>query len=82
VKNKDSMDKRSFFFSLLPFNLWVVLATWLHEELLRKYMTNEFNIYFEENFTMCSYGVEIRRAWCSQKACEICSSLVQKKIEK
>jgi hypothetical protein len=26
-----------------------------------------------------SYGVGIGRAWCSQKACEICSSLVQKK---
>jgi hypothetical protein len=28
---------------------------------------------------MGSYGVEIGRAWCSWKACEICSSLVQKK---
>jgi hypothetical protein len=26
-----------------------------------------------------SYGVGIGRAWCSRKACEICSSLVQKK---
>jgi hypothetical protein len=28
---------------------------------------------------MGSYGVGIGRAWCSRKACEICSSLVQKK---
>jgi hypothetical protein len=28
---------------------------------------------------MGSYGVGIGRAWCSWKACEICSSLVQKK---
>jgi hypothetical protein len=32
---------------------------------------------------MGSYGVGIGRAWYSRKACEICSSLVQKKkIEK
>jgi hypothetical protein len=28
---------------------------------------------------MGSYGVGIGRAWCSRKACEICSSLIQKK---
>jgi hypothetical protein len=28
---------------------------------------------------MGSYRVGIGRAWCSRKACEICSSLVQKK---
>jgi hypothetical protein len=28
---------------------------------------------------MGSYGVRIGRAWCSRKACEICSSLIQKK---
>jgi hypothetical protein len=49
------------------------------KELLRKYRGNELNIYFEQNFTMGSYGVAIGRAWCSRKACEICSSLVQKK---
>jgi hypothetical protein len=38
---------------------------------------------FGQNFTMGSYGVGIGRAWCSQKACEICISLVQnKKMEK
>jgi hypothetical protein len=39
----------------------------------------ELNTHFEQNFTMGSYKVEIGRAWCSQKACEICSSLFQKK---
>jgi hypothetical protein len=28
---------------------------------------------------MGSYGVKIGCAWCSRKACETCSSLVQKK---
>jgi hypothetical protein len=31
---------------------------------------------------MGSYKVGIGRAWCSRKACEICSSFVQKEIEK
>jgi hypothetical protein len=49
----------------------------------KKYMKNELNTHFEQNFTTGSYGVGIGRAWCSRKACEICSSLVQKKkIEK
>jgi hypothetical protein len=39
---------------------------------------NEFKAHFEQNFTTGSYGVGIGRAWCSQKACEICSSLVLK----
>jgi hypothetical protein len=42
-------------------------------------MKNELNTRFQKNFTMGSYGVEIGCAWYSQKACEICSSLVQKK---
>jgi hypothetical protein len=42
-------------------------------------MKNELNTCFEQNFTSGSYGVGIGRAWCSWKACEICSSLVQKK---
>jgi hypothetical protein len=40
---------------------------------------NELNTNFEENFNTGSYGVGIGRAWCSHKACEICSSLAQKK---
>jgi hypothetical protein len=46
-------------------------------------MKNELNTCFQQKFTTGSYGVGIGRAWCSWKACEICSSLVQKKkIEK
>jgi hypothetical protein len=49
------------------------------KELLKKYRRNGLKTRFEQNFTMCSYGVGIGSAWCSRKACEICSSLVQKK---
>jgi hypothetical protein len=42
-------------------------------------MKNELNTCFQQKFATGSYGVEIGRAWCSWKACEICSSLVQKK---
>jgi hypothetical protein len=38
---------------------------------------NELNTYFQQN--TCSYGVGIGHAWCSQKACEICSLLIRKK---
>jgi hypothetical protein len=48
-------------------------------ELLRKFMKNELNTCFQQKFATGSYGVGIGPAWCSQKACEICSSLVQKK---
>jgi hypothetical protein len=42
-------------------------------------MKNERNTCFQQNFTTGSYGVGIGRAWCSWKACEIFSSLIQKK---
>jgi hypothetical protein len=42
-------------------------------------MKNELNTCFQQKFATSSYGVRIGRAWCSQKACELCSSLVQKK---
>jgi hypothetical protein len=42
-------------------------------------MKNELNTCFQQKFATGSYGVRIGRAWCSRKACEICSSLVQKK---
>jgi hypothetical protein len=46
-------------------------------------MKNELNTCFQQKFATGSYGVRIGRAWCSRKACEICSSLVQKeKMEK
>jgi hypothetical protein len=42
-------------------------------------MKNELNTCFQQKFVTGSYGVGIGRAWCSQKAYEICSSLIQKK---
>jgi hypothetical protein len=43
-------------------------------------MKNELNTCFQQKIATGSYGVGIGRAWCSWKACEICSSL--EKIEK
>jgi hypothetical protein len=46
-------------------------------------MKNEFNIHFQQNFTIGSYKVGIGCAWCSRKVCKIYSLVVQKKkIEK
>jgi hypothetical protein len=45
-------------------------------ELLRKYMKNELNTCFQQKFATGSNGVGIGRAWCSWKACEMCSSLI------
>jgi hypothetical protein len=42
-------------------------------------MKNELNTCFQQKFATGSYRVGIGLAWCSRKACEICSSLVQKK---
>ena len=42
-------------------------------------MKNELNTQFQQKFTTDPYGVGIGHAWCSQKAWELCSSLVQKK---
>jgi hypothetical protein len=42
-------------------------------------MKNELNTCFQQKFATGSYGVGIGRAWCSRKACEMRSSLVQKK---
>jgi hypothetical protein len=42
-------------------------------------MKNELNTLFQQKFATGAYGVGIGRAWCSRKACEICSSLVKKK---
>jgi hypothetical protein len=39
-------------------------------------MKNELNTCFQQKFATGSYGVGIGCAWCSRKACEICSSLV------
>jgi hypothetical protein len=42
-------------------------------------MKNELKTRFQQKFATGSYGVGNGRAWCSRKACEICSSLIQKK---
>jgi hypothetical protein len=42
-------------------------------------MKNKLNTCFQQKFAMGSYGVGIGLAWCSRKACEICSSLIRKK---
>jgi hypothetical protein len=76
------MGKTNFFFSTLPFSPWALLATWQQVGAPQKYRKNELNTHFEQNFTTGSYRVKIGRAWCSRKACEICSSLVQKQFEK
>jgi hypothetical protein len=69
------MGKTNFFLSTLPFSPWATSATWLHVGAPQK---NELNTHFQQNFTTGSYGVGIGHAWCSRKACEICSSLIQK----
>jgi hypothetical protein len=33
-------------------------------------------VFNQQKFATGSYGVRIGRAWCSRKACEICSSLI------
>jgi hypothetical protein len=70
------MGKTNYFLRTLPFSPRAVSATWL---LLRKFMKNELNTCFQQKFATGSYGVGIGCAWCSRKAREICSSLVQKK---
>jgi hypothetical protein len=61
-----SKKNRSSFFEL--FKNEAALRLW--------YMKNELNTCFQQKFATGSYGVGIGRAWCSRKACEICSSLV------
>jgi hypothetical protein len=73
VKNQDFMGKTNYFLRTLPFSPWAISTTWL---LLIKYRKNELNTRFQQKFTTGSYRVGIGLAWCSRKACEICSSLV------
>ena len=73
------MDKTNFFLTPYSSALGQFQPHGYMYELLIKYKKNELNTRFGQNFSMGSYGVGIGRAWCSQKACEICSSLVQKK---
>jgi hypothetical protein len=66
VKNQDFMGKTNYFWSTLPFSPWAVSATWLHVGAPQKIRHGLIRV-----------GIE--RAWSSRKACEICSSLGQKK---
>jgi hypothetical protein len=75
-ENQDFMGKTNYFLRTLPYSPWAVLATWLHVGAPQKIHENELNTCFQQKFATGSYGVGIGRAWCSQKACEICSSLV------
>jgi hypothetical protein len=77
VKNQDFTSKTKKILIHLPFSPWAASATWLHVG--AKYRKNEPITHFQQKFASSSYGVGIGRAWCSRKACEICSSLVQKK---
>jgi hypothetical protein len=63
----------------MPFSPWAISATWLHVEAPQKIQKKWTKTHFEQQFATSSYGVRIWRAWCSRKACEICSSLIQKK---
>jgi hypothetical protein len=42
-------------------------------------MKNELNTCFQQKFATGSYRVGIGRAWCSRKACALCSTFVLKK---
>jgi hypothetical protein len=79
VENQDFMG--NFFFSLAPCPsaLGQYQPHGCMWELLKKCRKNELNTRFQQKFTAGSYRVGIGPAWCSWKACEICSSLVQKK---
>jgi hypothetical protein len=75
VKNQDSMGKTNFFLSTLPFSPQFQPHGCM-KVLFRKYRKNKLKTRFEQKFITGSYRVGIGRAWCSWKACEICSSLV------
>jgi hypothetical protein len=71
--------QNKLFFCTMPFSPWVFSTTWLLIEAPHKYKKNEYKTHFEQKLTTGSYRVGIWHAWCSQKACEICSSIIQKK---
>ena len=59
LKNQDCIGKTNFFFGILPLALRTILATWLHIGAPKKYRKKRFTTYFEQKFSMNSYGVEI-----------------------
>jgi hypothetical protein len=52
------------------------------EELLKKYMKNEFNTHFEQKLTTGSCGVGIGHAWYSRKLVKYVVHLSKRKKEK
>jgi hypothetical protein len=78
-ENPRFYGQNKLFFSTLPFSPWAVLATWPHVGAPQKIQENELNPCFQQKFAASSYRVGIGCAWCSWKACKICSSLIQKK---
>jgi hypothetical protein len=73
-KTKILWAKQTIFWEPCPLALGQFQPHGNMEELLRKYMKNELNTSFQQKFGTRSYGVRIGRAWCSRKACEVCSS--------
>jgi hypothetical protein len=65
--------QNKLFLRTLPFSNHMAACSF---QLLRKCMKNELNTCFQQKIATGSYGVGIGRAWCTRKACEICSSLV------
>jgi hypothetical protein len=78
-KTKILRAKQTSFLAPCPLALGQFQPHGCMQKLLRKHKKNELNTHFQQNFITCSYRVGIGRAWCSQKACEICSSLIQTK---
>jgi hypothetical protein len=76
VKNQDSMGKTNFFLSTCPSALGQFQPYGCMWELLRNTGKMSLILVFNQKFTTGSYRVGIGRAWCSRKACELCSSLV------
>jgi hypothetical protein len=66
VKNQDFMGKSNYFLRTLPFSPWAILATWKMSLIL----------VFNKNSPQGHMESEIGRVWYSQKACEICTSLI------
>jgi hypothetical protein len=75
-KTKILWAKQTIFWEPYPSALGQFQPHGCMYELLKKYMKNELSTCFQQKFATGSYRVGIGRAWCSQKACEICSSLV------
>jgi hypothetical protein len=77
-KTKMLWSKQTFFWKPCPSALGSFSHMAACRSSLENTLKNELNTCFQQKFAMGSYGVGIGRAWCSWKACEICSSHVLK----